>query len=487
LTETDPDRLDSGRFWLPEAPDEHVGGWLDDTPWPQVVLADPLTPAMRETERSTEADGQVTITSVPADDDIDPDAFAVHGHLRHPPRRITLVGATSAGRTMVLGGREADAGEQRLRADYALLGGHVPGASTEFDRARLRIGHLDEWAHLPGVSATVATDGSRVQIEYTDPDEERATVPGLGDLVLGTVVTMPQPSVRGANVTRHAELRLELASPLTFEEIWQRFVAPLTTLLSLCVDRDSRAASLDLRTGPDEPWLQVRHPMIDTTPAEPVAGHEVLYTLEAVTLDNVAQWLTQAPGLAPIPEMVTSVRTRSDRTLANQLLELAAAAEGLHRRLPDQSRTITKAQARAARKAAQYAVDPEMQRRVSDALAHLDNPTYAERLHAITDLATQSIPEILGNRELWEMRIKQVRNGFAHQFPKDSASDEWQEYLVLLRTLRWVLTTALLNRAGVDPRILAERLRAHEPYRFQLRQARRWTPALYPPSIVEGG
>ena len=167
---TNPAQLDSGRFWLPDAPGQHVGGWLDAASrWPQVTLADPLTPAMRESERTTGPDGQVTITSVPADDDIDPDAFTVHGHLRRGPRRITLVGATTAGRSMVLGGRGADLGEQRLRADYALLGGHVPGARTEFDRVRLRLSHLDEWARLPGVSTTVAVDGGHVRIEYNRP------------------------------------------------------------------------------------------------------------------------------------------------------------------------------------------------------------------------------------------------------------------------------------------------------------------------------
>jgi hypothetical protein len=482
---TDPTRLDSGRFWLPDAPDKHVGGWLDVTSrWPQATLADPLTPAMRETERTTGPDGQVTITSVPADDDIDPDAFTVHGHLRRGPRRITLVGASSAGRNMLIGGGiGADRGEQRLRADYALIGGHVDGADALFDRARLRLSHLDEWARLPGVSTTVAVDGSHVRIEYTDPDEQRASVPGLGELILGTVVTMPEPSMRGANLTRRAELGLELADPLTFEEIWQRVVAPATTLMSLCADRDSHIVSLQLRPGPNEPWLQVRHPMIDTHPpdfGDHVASHEVLFPREVVTLDHCAQWLAQAPGLAPIPGMVTAIRTGSERTLANQLLDLATAAEGLHRRLPDQPKEITKSQARTARRAARDAVDLAVRDRVNDALGHLDDPTYAERLRAVTDLAAMSIPEALGDRDLWEHRIKQVRNGFAHQVPTKSATDEWQEYLVLLRTLRWVLITALLNRAGVDPAAHGERLRAHEPYRFQLRQARQWTPDLFP-------
>jgi len=435
---SDPTQLDSGRFWLPDASQETVGGWLNATSrWPHVTLADPLTPAMRETERSTDPEGRTTITSVPADDDIDPDACTVHGHLRRGPRRITLVNATSAGRSMVLGGRGADRGEQRLRADYALLGGHVDGADALFDQARLHLGHLDEWARLPGVSTTVAVDGSHVQIEYTDPDGERAKVPGLGDLVLTTVVTMPNPSVRGANLVRRAELRLELADPLTSEEIWQRFVAPAATLLSLCADRDSNVVSLQLRPGPDEPWLQVRHPMIHNTSPDPGdhnVSHEILFPREVVTLDHAAQWLTQAPALSPIPGMVAAIRTGSDRTLANELLDLATAAEGLHRRLPDQTRAITRSQARSARRAARDAVDSTMRDRVNDALGHLDDPTYAERLRAVTDLAAVSIPEALGDRELWEQRIKQVRNGFAHQVPARSATDEWQECRCRLKT-----------------------------------------------------
>lgn len=64
----------------------------------------------------------------------------------------------------------------------------------------------------------------------------------------------------------------------------------------------------------------------------------------------------------------------------------------------------------------------------------------------------------------------------------DEADDdrEWQEYLVLLRSLRWVLTGALLLQAGLDPARLRERLQQHQPYQFLLRQARQWLPDLYP-------
>ena len=51
---------------------------------------------------------------------------------------------------------------------------------------------------------------------------------------------------------------------------------------------------------------------------------------------------------------------------------------------------------------------------------------------------------------------------------------------MLLRTLRWVLTAALLLQAGLDPARLVARLQQHQPYRLLLRQAQRWLPDLYP-------
>jgi hypothetical protein len=56
---------------------------------------------------------------------------------------------------------------------------------------------------------------------------------------------------------------------------------------------------------------------------------------------------------------------------------------------------------------------------------------------------------------------------------------------VLLRTLRWVLTGALLRQTGIEFGRLRERLQQHEPYRFFLRQAGQWLPDLYSASTQE--
>lgn len=53
------------------------------------------------------------------------------------------------------------------------------------------------------------------------------------------------------------------------------------------------------------------------------------------------------------------------------------------------------------------------------------------------------------------------------------------EHLVLMRSLRWFLTTLLLLEAGVDPSLLQLRLGEHQPYLHFLRQAQRWLPDVY--------
>lgn len=142
----------SGRFWLPLQGTEHVGGWLDlSGPWPILELAEPLTEALCEVSRTTSPDGSVSIESHLADDDLQPEGLTVHGTLRGATsRRVTLVGAITVGREQA-GGAVPDPGEQRLRAEYVLLGGHQTGADALFTEARLRLRHLDAWAQLTGV------------------------------------------------------------------------------------------------------------------------------------------------------------------------------------------------------------------------------------------------------------------------------------------------------------------------------------------------
>ena len=272
---------------------------------------------------------------------------------------------------------------------------------------------------------------------------------------------------------------------MTLDALWRRFVSPMAVLLTLAVDHDCPPVGLDVYSQQDDRWLQVYRPELGEPAGELLDLHEVLLTRFDLRVWHLAAWLDAAPALRPIPSLVAEVATAPDRTLANQLLEMAIAAEGLHRRLRPDQRVMSLGQADKARRVARDAVEPELRQRVNDALAHLEQPTCAQRLRCLTDLAGPVVPGATGDTVAWEKRIRAVRNGFAHQVAArpgttDNTDDEWREYLVLLRTLRWVLTAALLLQAGLDPARLVGRLQQHQPYRLLLRQAQRWLPDLYP-------
>ena len=476
----------SGRFRLPVHDNpKTVGGWLDlSGRWPILELAEPLTPALYEVSRTTSPDGSILRQFEPADDALEPDGLVVHGLLRGGRSSlVTLVGARGVGRRYVISGPMSDPGDQRLRADYALLGGHEAGADAVFTKARLQLEHLDSWAQLRGVDAQVREDGSRITVNYEGQEAEAVDVPGhSARIVLDSTVTVPAPTVRGAAVTRLAKLHVEVPGGLTLDVLWRRFVSPLVVLMTLAVDKYCPPVAFHVYSEQEGSWLEVRRPELKEPAGDLLPVHEVFLTRMDLGLGHLAVWLDAATRLRPIPSLVAEIATAPDRTLVNQLLEMAIAAEGLHRRLQPNDRVMSLGQARQARRQARNAIDdPKVRERVNDALLHLEEPTYAERLSFITDLTSEAVPDATGQTIEWERRIKNVRNGFAHQTapPSDGDNEEWQEYLVLLRTLRWVLTGALLLQTGIEPGRLSERLQQHEPYQFLLRQARQWLPDLY--------
>lgn len=76
--------------------------------------------------------------------------------------------------------------------------------------------------------------------------------------------------------------------------------------------------------------------------------------------------------------------------------------------------------------------------------------------------------------------IRDSRNGFAHLLDDQKGREvELEEYLILLGSMRWMLTALLLLEAEVSPDALAARLQQHQPYLRFRRQARRWLPAVY--------
>jgi hypothetical protein len=163
---------------------------------------------------------------------------------------------------------------------------------------------------------------------------------------------------------------------------------------------------------------------------------------------------------------------------------LTTIAEGLHRALhpevlrftPERGKTIQTIATAAVRQ-----IDAEAADAVSGYLEHVYEVGYGTRLRDLAIRAEELVPGITGDPTRWKNLIYATRNRYAHQ-----PSTEWMEdadidrILTVTQSLSWVLRLLLLDQAGLDLGLIANRFRDSESYSFFLSDAAEWQPRIYP-------
>ena len=319
----DGPRLD-GKFWLADAPDRQVFGTLDlSGRWPVVRLVEPLTPSLMVADRQPAMDGSVVVTHVPAPMGPQVERHLVHGRLHGEQNELTLLDCFTTRR----------GNGQHLQAAYALVGGHVTG-DLLVSRVRVRLLHLDRWAHLGGLSTSFSGSGERAEVRFARPDSPSAAVPGRGlRLTLDVVPTLRESdSDMTASIAESTWLRLDYLPSVQLDIVWQH-ISGLATLLALATDAAVWPIALEIIDSmPPGSRLQVRDPRIRPGAPERRA-RSLLLSRPELDLEHLATWLTTYDKLRPIPSLVAAAIDPPVRMLEAGLLELAIAAEGLHRRL----------------------------------------------------------------------------------------------------------------------------------------------------------
>ncbi|WP_282944547.1 HEPN domain-containing protein [Cellulomonas endometrii] len=462
-----------GRFWLPEGQDQSVGGWLDlSGRWPRLELADPLTG-----DRLTPTGDGGWKRDVTAGSDRIP---VVHGMLRAAPNRITLIDAHTVSRQRNWGSGVPDPGTQALRADHAVRGLWSGGAEQTFTIVEIRLNHLDEWAELPGLSLEIEDKpNGRVSIAHEPQDVTPVAVRDpAGTLTLTSRNPLPNLTFRGARLDRGAYVRWEADSGdpgLTVDQILARLVGPMVHAVSTAMDARCLPESVRVARA-DTPLADLHFATrVDPEPerARVAIGSDLL-TRTHFGLTHLATWLERAPVLNPIPAVLLQSFSDPDRPIESQVLDLATAAEGLHRRLHPSDRRMSRRQADRARKLARDAVDADLRDLVNEALTHLGDWSFRDRLQSLVSTARAVPVDVVGNADEWVDEVAKARNGFAHQLTASSTrpiEDEIRHYARLRDSLRWLLSLVLLLDAGVVPAVLGERLAQHERFRRLRRRA----------------
>ena len=437
-----------GVFWQIETPDRRAQGGLtlagDDLP---VLVVDGLLFDERRYRHSVTPTGMtIAVSGDPHDRVADFRPRTIHGELADGSA-VSALDAQGGRRPLDLNF------SQQFRCRRVVVGAHVDGqqvyAATRF---RLVKGYLP----LPAGEATTADGGILRILPVNRPGDKQW-------------------------------FEFEPAQPATSNHLDVQVVNPIITLYSLVTDNPTDQRDTEVRLDADSPWMPVYEGIRD--PGR--QGHDLLPT-KHLTPERFARWIdlrAVSDGLdaAALDEL-------KGAAIQTQVLNLTAIAEGLHRRLfsdsaearrvPAVSKRICAQAREAARDAAvavlagdQFTDDDrdEFGQAVSEALAHINERTFRSRMQELVDVAEHAVPGITDSFKDWPDAVVHARNTLAHRGTQ-SLGDEFEavlELLIAIRySLRWVLRTVLLDRAGIDPPTIQDGYRDSSVYGYHLANVR---------------
>lgn len=244
-------------------------------------------------------------------------------------------------------------------------------------------------------------------------------------------------------------LAWEPNAPHTVHDLRQRFPPILQALLQLWTDGQVEVRLVQVRLE-GAGWCTIASP---EPPTE--ASTRSLLPLAELDMSFVATWLKLAGKLGPIPFLAIGGKV----PLQPEAQLIATALESLHRRLYPERRRFqaTENQRNKARRAAAAAAvevlnetvedDEVLRKAYREALGHVQDPSYTDRLTELLPPVQVAAPGLLGpSLSGWIKDMGEVRNTQSHGLQRDDELGEAgiSRYYVLGSSGRWTLKILLL-------------------------------------------
>ena len=287
-------------------------------------------------------------------------------------------------------------------------------------------------------------------------------------------ITLPEGRLSPWFHDNRPGLEWEPSTGHTVHNLTERFPTVLTALFHLWTGSPANVCATQVRI-PDRGWcaLERFHEAPSTVSRSFLPFHEL-------DLETVAGWLPKARELGPLP--FVAVEDRGVLQVDAQML--AAALEGLHRRIvPDANRFVPKLSRMKLKKARKQAtaaglvaldgaVDAELAKTaLNEALLHFDEPSYAARLGSMLPRIQRLAPGLLGpSLEGWIQVTKDLRNVQSHGLPADDdfGEESISRYYVLSVSMRWALRILLLREITEDDARIRSALEESDKFMFAL-------------------
>jgi ApeA-like protein/HEPN superfamily Apea-like protein len=460
-----------GEFWAAGNPTEKRPGWIEiEDLRPIVTVLGQLTPAVAW--KSGE-DGFQSADFVELNE---PERITVFGQLATGSERaVTVKEAVTISRKMnlfaITSGSNQD-GMQVLQGMWAVHGKRHLDEDSKLTGAIVKVSGLEAWVNLSGLTGEAQTSVSPTQkVSYEKPVIEDITIPG-GDSRLSIYFHQrPTQYVDGKLEIGHsAWIRFDDISCQSLGEIYGKYLAPSTQLVSLMLRRRCDLTEVRVTIDDDDYYSSLSHPIIlPEAQIEPIKPGYGFLGLRDCGLEVFASWISMAERYHPVPNLVINqFKSSGSMQLESSVFQLAATAEGFDRRRVGELIMVAKGDARKARRVARAAigdaVGEDVANRAVDFLGSFHESSYRERLDRLIELTESALPDVFGDKKEWKKHVVNARNGYAHLLEK--LGNEIDIDMALLESLRWVMGAALLLEAGISPQKIREAASSNEDYNF---------------------
>lgn len=401
----------------------------------------------------------------------------VHGHVQKLGA-VTLLDTVISGFTW-----GSSVTTVRLNCRYALtsMNLHIE-ANDKYSSIRIGVSGLSTWTRYGGLAREFSENGISARAFPFTEIEPVAIGSGPGELGLYESYGSRGVGPDAVEIWRRIDFWVKGIDAHSLDELIDRYVQPLRTIMSVCLDADAHVESVRVALSEHpKSWVQVFGARVwdDTAPSE---SHHEFLGFDAVGLNGIAAWLTMDSQLSPLGSLLTSARFNAGMDLDTAVFQLASAAEGFHRRFFDDTDRIDKSTARIVRRAARRIFSrfgPDVVKAVNDGLAFMTQATYSDRLDRIVREVQMIHPIIVGRlpRE-WVSRVKLSRNRIAHQLHAQKPPSELEQ-IVLNESLYWALASLMMREIGVQPSSIARSLQDNAQFGTFVDRSRAWLPEVY--------
>ena len=415
--------------------------------------------------------------------DSEPSRFVVLGSLAVNPSAVTLWGVRTTGRRSIgfaMPDEEAP-GNHEMRADWCLVGDHVPDEAQRFDEIWVEVTNLHDWAGIPTTTHTIPQGGRGPRgfsIELPDAPQA-ALINPPGQVRLVPSATISPPAFDGFKVSTNTAAVLNIDEGLVLTDALSSVATPIASLMTILSGAESSVRRLGLIQ--DDVSVNVLGYQVDV--AAPKSVGELLLYRSDVDDDFLPRWLELAPRVSPVTQILAAAWSGEFATVDTEALTLATAAEMLHRRLYPNAVRFSEAQVNQAIEALDNsAVDEPIKESLLGALrTWWADKSYPQRLREIAEPVAEAVPSAVGKIGKWKEAVRAQRVASAHGLGEEEAghAPDILDVHALNQSLRWVLTFRLLLEAGVTREQLTAVAGRSQRYENAVRQWNHQLPQIF--------